>query len=278
MTDIAIQDNGTIIDLVGDNDDLSNVDTLELTPEGLFINVEGEKVKFNTELDLSNIDWDNTRVIRVGGGAVPHKQNGEGLTITTSNFNNLLITSKEPEPFTDVNDDDWFKQDVEDMFNYGFTTGTTATTYSPNESINRAQFAVMLARAFELQQASKENTLSDIGDKWYASEVQALVDAGIIKGFNDGTFGGEKNLTRQQAATMLVNVLKYLGVNTEVTEGVQFSDLDKIGEHAKGSVEYLASKGVLVNGEDVNFNPYKNLTRAQMAKMLVKSVRLTGLY
>ena len=278
MTDILVEENGVILDLVGDDDDLSNVDTLEVTSEGLFINVDGEKVKFNTSLDLSNIDWDNTRVIRLGGGAVPHKQNGEGLTITTSNFNNLLITSKEPEPFTDVNDDDWFKEYVEDAYNYGFTEGTTATTFSPNDTITRAQLAVMLARAFELEPTSDGNTLSDIGDKWYASEVQALFDAGIIKGFGNGTFGGEEKLTRQQAVTMLVNMLKYLGVNTSTTKDVQFADLDKIGGQAQDAVKYLASQDVLVNGEDVNFNPYNNLTRAQMSKMLVRSLRLSNLY
>ena len=278
MTDISVQQNGTIIDLVGDDNDLSSVSSLEVTNDGVFLNVGEEKVELDTGLDLSNIDWENTRVIRLGGAPVPHKATGEGFTITTDNFSNLLITSCEPEPFDDVNDGDWFKGDVEEMFNYGFTTGTTATTYSPNESITRAQFAVMLARAFELQPTNETNTLTDIGDKWYASEAQALYDAGIIKGFNDGTFGGDKELTRQQAMTMLARMLEHVGVKIEPTKDVHFKDLDKIDKEAQGAVKFLASMGVLNNGDDVDFNPYKNLTRAQMAKVVVKSVRLTDLY
>ena len=77
---------------------------------------------------------------------------------------------------------------------------------------------------------------------------------------------------------MMANMLKYTGVDIEVTEDVQFADMDKIGEHAQDAVKFLALNGVLVNGESVKFNPYNNLTRAQMAKMLVRSLRLTDLY
>ena len=105
-----------------------------------------------------------------------------------------------------------------------------------------------------------------------------LGDAGIIKGFSDGTFGGEQKLTRQQAATMITNMLKYTGVDTKVTDKVDFKDIDKISTSAQDSVKFLASKGVIVNGEDVNFNPYNNITRAQMSKLLVRSLHLTDLY
>ena len=136
----------------------------------------------------------------------------------------------------------------------------------------------MIARALKLVPNSKENTLTDLDGKWYQDEAQALFDAGIIKGFTNGTFGGEEKLTRQQAVTMIANMLKYTGVKTEVADDIQFADLDKIGEHAQDAVKYLASQDVLVNGEGVKFNPYNNLTRAQMAKMLVRSLRLTDLY
>ena len=278
ITDVQLSENGLVLDLDGDEDDLSHASSLEITVDGIFVTVDGEKVKFNTELDLTDIDWDNTRVLRVGGGAVPHKNLGDGIKITSSNFHNLYIGPKEEEPFTDINDDDWFKEDVEEMFNYGFTKGTTATTYSPNESITRAEFAVMLARVFELQLTSETSNLGDLKGKWYADEAQALYDAGIIKGFNDGTFGGDKHLTRQQAMTMLTRMLEYVGVDTKPTKDVHFKDVDKISVEAQGAVKFLASMGVLNNGDDVNFNPYNNLTRAQMAKIVVKSVHLTDLY
>lgn len=283
MTDISVQENGTILDLVGDSDDLSNVSTLEITKEGLFINVDGEKIKFNTSLDLSNIDWDNTRVLRVGGGPVPHKHNGEGISITTANFNNLLITSKEPEPFTDVNEDDWFKQYVEDAYNYGLVNGTTAETFDPDGAITRAQLAVILARAFELEPTSEDSALSDIGDKWYASEVQALVDAGIIKGFSDGTFGGDKPVTRQQMALMLTRTVQSQGKDVTLPtkaelDKVKLGGLDKTSEEASDAIKYLALMEAVMSGPDIDFRPNSIATRAQATKVLVNTLPRTGLY
>lgn len=283
IADTLISENGLSLNLAGDKDDVSHVSTLEVTKDGVFANVDGEKVKFNTSLDLTDIDWDNSRVIRLnksgdGYSAVPHKKLADGLQISSSDYGNLLIAPKVDEPFEDVADQDWFKSDVEEMYNYGFTTGTTATTFSPYEDITRAQFAVMLARAFELTPNNESKGLSDLKGKWYQDEAQALFEAGIIKGFANGTFGGEEKLTRQQAVTMIVNMLKYTGVKTEVADDIQFADLDKMGEHVQDAVKYLASQDVLVNGEGVKFNPYNNITRAQMAKVLVRSLHLTDLY
>ena len=283
IADTLISENGLSLNLAGDKDDVSHVSTLEVTKDGLFATVDGEKVKFNTSLDLDNIDWDNSRVIRLnksgdGYSAVPHKKLADGLKISSSDFGNLLIAPKVEEPFEDVDDKDWFKSDVEEMYNYGFSTGTTATTFSPYTDITRAQFAVMIARALELTPNNESKGLSDLKGKWYQDEAQALFEAGIIKGFANGTFGGEEKLTRQQAVTMIVNMLKYTGVKTEVADDIQFADLDKIGEHAQDAVKYLVSQDVLVNGEGVNFNPYNNITRAQMAKVLVRSLHLTDLY
>ena len=77
---------------------------------------------------------------------------------------------------------------------------------------------------------------------------------------------------------MIVRMLKYLNVDVTPKESVEFVDIDSIGEYAKDAIKFLASHGILVNGEDISFNPYNNLTRAQMAKVLMRSLRLTDLY
>ena len=286
IVDSVIQEHGLSLSIIGDSEDIQHVNKIEVTKDGIFAIVDDQKLKFDVSLEGLNLDLENARAIRVDKSrnsivrhsAVPHKNTNGGLKITSNNLENILITSKVSEPFEDVDDMDWFKQDVEEAYNYGFTTGTSATTYSPSADITRGQFAVMIARALELTSSSSKNGLSDIEGKWYQNEAQALYEAGIIKGFNDGTFGGEKKLTRQQATIMIVNMLKHTGVNAEVTGDVQFADMDKISEQAQDAVKYLASQDILVNGEGVNFNPNNNLTRAQMAKMLVRSLRLTDLY
>ena len=143
----------------------------------------------------------------------------------------------------------WQKQigtinDVQDIFNYGITQGTTSTTYSPLANITRAQFATMIARALELTHTDMDSqyTLSDLTGKWYANEVQMLVDLGIITGYKDGTFGGENKLTRQQAAAIIVRMLEYMDVDTTPKGNVALDDMDRISDYAKDAVQYLASQ------------------------------------
>ena len=99
-----------------------------------------------------------------------------------------------------------------------------------------------------------------------------------LNGFEDGSFRGDQEITRQEAAKMLANVLEYVGVNTETKEVSKLVDMDKVAGFAKESVQYLASQGVLIGDENNKFNPTNNLTRAEMAKILGQSLRLTDLY
>lgn len=158
------------LSIIGDNNDLSHVSYIEVTEEGIFVTVDGKKLKFGVSLEGLELDLDNARAVRINRSrnsivrhsAVPHKNTNDGLKITSNNLENILITSKISEPFVDVDDMDWFKQDVEEAYNYGFTTGTTATTYSPYSDINRAQFAVMIARALEMKAANESSDLKDV--------------------------------------------------------------------------------------------------------------------
>lgn len=54
--------------------------------------------------------------------------------------------------------------------------------------------------------------------------------------------------------------------------------MDRVSDYAKCSVLYLASQDVLVSGQEIKFNPTDNLTRAQMAKILMRSLRLSEWY
>jgi len=54
--------------------------------------------------------------------------------------------------------------------------------------------------------------------------------------------------------------------------------MDRISDYAKEAVQFLAANDVLISGEGTKFNPYNNLTRAQMAKVVMRSLRLSDWY
>jgi len=282
---VEIEENekGELIIKVDDEDDViaDNEGTITISNDGAHIVVDGVEKKI--AIDLGDYVFDGKRAIHLEDGhasTAMHYLKEDSLVVTTRHLDHVVITSRVSHPFEDLNPKWNNIGDIEDLYNYLVTTGTTATTYDPTSNITRAQFAVMVARALELTVGDDptSQTLSDVDGKWYAQEVQALVDTGIITGFTDGTFGGEKHLTRQQAAAIMTRMLTHLDVNVEPTKEMTFADEVQISGYAKDSVQYLAEQGILVNGKGVKFNPHADLTRDQMAKILVRALQLSDFY
>lgn len=283
VVDIDKNDKGDLVIDIIDKENIigENGGTITITDDGAKISVNG--VEKDIKIDLGDYKFTGKRAVHVVNGkksTAMHYTTDNSLVITTHNLNNLVITSRESLPFKDL-DPKWNQiSEIDDLYNYIITTGTTATTYSPKSSITRTQFAVMVARALELTTGKQysDYTLKDLDGKWYAKEVQALVDLGIIEGFSDGTFGGHKELSRQQAAAIITRMLDYMGVEINTTRDIKFADEHKISDYAKEGVHFLAQQDILVNGAGVNFNPFDNLTRDQMAKVLVRALQLSDFY
>lgn len=240
----------------------------------------GDKT-YDSSISNGLASYAKKRVIRDEGNGVyttvPHFVKDNKLNIKTKNPIGLVITDRVVSNFKDTKGL-YSENEVEDLYNYLIVQGTTATTYSPNKNITRGQFSTMIARALELKPKGDKYTFDDASKAWYKDSVQALYEAGFITGFPDGTFGGDKTLSRQQAAAMIERMLKYMDVDTTPTEKVELEDMDRISDYAKSAVQYLASNDVLDNGKDTNFNPFNNLTRAQMAKVLMRSLQLSDWY
>lgn len=173
-------------------------------------------------------------------------------------------------PFTDIAGL-YAEQDIHDLFAAGITTGTTATTYSPQANMTRAQFAVMVARALELS-SSTNTVFTDVDGKWYESSVQALYEAGILTGTSDSTFEPGATLTRQQAAAILFRVLEYKGYKATATTP-DFTDAAKISDYAKPAFATLQQLQILT-GDAGAAKPAEHLTRLQMAKLLNSTLKI----
>lgn len=122
-------------------------------------------------------------------------------------------------------------------------TGFPDGTFRPDNPITRAQFAAVAVRLLGLDDAAKyakgTTQFSDVGaDHWASGYINIAVNRGIIKGYPDGTFMPEKEVTYNEAVTMLVRVLGYgpaadsegtwpanyiaKGAELGVTDGVSF--------------------------------------------------------
>src|SRR5690606_33985503 len=143
---------------------------------------------------------------------------GPNKSITRAQFAKILAQVKglEPNPaaaaqFTDVKDPEqqgW----VGALVAAGLTTGTTATTYSPNRPIQRDQAATFLVRALGLEAVAKALDLTPTttdGARIHASHkanVGLLEKIGLVKGYPNGAYGPGDPFKRQQAANLLYNI------------------------------------------------------------------------
>ncbi|MGG6433289.1 carboxypeptidase regulatory-like domain-containing protein [Anoxybacillus sp. D401a] len=168
----------------------------------------------------------------------------------------------------------WAKEEIEVLASRTIIQGMTKDRFAPNESITRAQFAVLLARALKLPVSSYSGVFVDVPAtlSWAAPYIEAAYRAGIVQGSND-LFKPDAAITREQMAAMLVRALAYKNENIKGNGSISFADESEIAPYAREHVRLASSlqliRGTVVNGKLV-FKPKANATRAESAVMLYR--------
>lgn len=112
---------------------------------------------------------------------------------------------------------------------------------------------------------------NDIENHWAKNEIELLAGKGIITGMGDGIFKPEDKITRAQFATLIVNLLN---INTEEYTG-RFLDV-KENDWFALFVEAAAKEGIVLGAEGL-FNPNKEITREEMALVIVRAMEHKGI-
>ena len=106
-------------------------------------------------------------------------------------------------PFTDVSASDYYYNAVLWAVENGITTGTSETTFSPNESCTRAQCVTFLYRAVGSAATAKASFTDVSADAYYAPAVDWAVEKGVTTGTSATTFSPDAACTRAQIVTFL---------------------------------------------------------------------------
>ena len=108
--------------------------------------------------------------------------------------------------YTDVSAGKWYNNPISTMSRLGIIKGYPDGTFRPNDPITRAEFAAIAAR-FDEHKAAKLASFTDIYGHWAISEISLAYENGWIKGYNDGTFRPNRNITRAEAMALINRVL-----------------------------------------------------------------------
>ena len=173
--------------------------------------------------------------------------------------------------FTDTNGS-WAEDSIQFVAARGLFQGNSNNQFSPNGSMTRGMLVTVLGRlsGADVSQYGSDSFPDIKADAYYARYAAWASKEGIVKGFEDGGFGGEAPVTREQLAVILTNFLNSMGfkLKDQLLHDAAFSDQGQIGDYAEDGINALYRAGVLSGKKGNLFDPKGTATRAQIAVML----------
>ena len=177
------------------------------------------------------------------------------------------------DPFQDI-DDHWAKDEIVKAYEAGLFGGMTDDSYGPDFNTTRGMIAAVLYRMSGEEYIDEETKFPDVKVGTYYNRAVAWgSDKKVIKGYDDGLFRPEKEITREELALLIYNYAVYKSMDVSNVEGMaiqEFSDYDKISDWSKTAVRYCLNAGIISGRTDGSFDPQGKATRAEAASMLVR--------
>ena len=176
-------------------------------------------------------------------------------------------TQPSQKGFNDVKPGDYFYDAVNWAVEKGITTGTSATTFSPNASCTRAQIVTFLWRASgSPEPKTASNPFTDVAaNAYYCKAVLWAVENGITTGTSATTFSPDAPCTRAQGVTFLWRA----NGSKAASAAASFTDVASDAYYAP-AVAWAAEQNVTGGVGNGLFSPDTTCTRAQIVSMLYR--------
>lgn len=165
------------------------------------------------------------------------------------------------------NASEWAKADVRKAIGDGFVPSELREEWT--RSITREEFAKMAVRFLDLEGVISASIAPAPFTDTENPYVLAAYEAGIVKGAGERKFNPTGNITRQEAAVMLMRVAKYMGAEIDVLVP-EFNDNDTISSWAVDAVGWVQETGIMQGDENGNFNPLEEYTVEQSIVTFVR--------
>ena len=261
------------------NDDDTDINSADPSGESNPDNKTGNSGKGNNTLSSSGNSSGTGANSGNGGGSnsgnTPNNGNAIEIQQASPNSTSELPENPETEDFTfadwytDVNASDWYYEAVQFVANKGITQGVSSTSFDPDGKVTRAQFIVMLCRAYNIEERTGDN-FSDAGNTWYTGSLAAAKQLGISQGIGDNKFAPDDEITREEMVVLLYNYLSLTEPALDPTltdSSAAYSDEDLISPWAREGVLYATTQKWVSGKEGNTFDPLGTATRAELAQI-----------
>ena len=175
-------------------------------------------------------------------------------------------------PFTDVSEDDWFYDAVKYVVQKEMFAGTSETTFEPNLTMSRAMLVTVLYRMDGTPEVSGSSKFADVLDgQYYTDAVLWATENGIVAGYDNGLFGTNDIVSRQQMATFLYRYAQYKGYDVSLVKGLEnYTDSSTVASYAIRPMQWAVANGLINGTSATTLTPTGGATRAQVAVILMR--------
>ena len=202
---------------------------------------------------------------------IPVVESGQGLPNKHADVKQMPVTAQ-GKTFADIKNHE-NQAAIEELASCGIIGGKSNTSFDPDATMTRAEFATIITRGLGLE--SKAVTVfADVTDnEWYAGFVGTAYTYGIVTGTSSTTFDPNGTITRQEAAVMTARAAKLCGMKTDLDDATirdmlaQFGDYVTVADWAKQSMAFCYYNDIL-SQEEFDIQPSVAIKRCEIAEML----------
>ena len=174
-------------------------------------------------------------------------------------------------PFTDVKADDWFYEAVKYVYDNKLMDGTSATTFAPLMTTNRAMIVTILWRLEGQPETDATLSFTDVeSGVWYTDAVNWAASKSIVKGYSDTVFAPNDTVTREQLATILYRYAEYKEYDVSAKGDLTtFADGANTSSWATEAMEWAVGYKLLSGKGGNVLDPTGTATRAEVAQIFM---------
>ena len=174
----------------------------------------------------------------------------------------------------------WYHDGVHYCIENGLMQGVSTGEFQPGGPATRALLVMILWRLEGRPEAAGTSSFSDVADgAWYAEAVRWAAENGVVKGYDNGCFGPNDTVTREQMVTILYRYAQYKGRDVSAGEGTEFqgfTDAAEVSGYAEPAMRWACGAelmtGIAQDG-GMALMPKDTTTRAQVATLMLRFLK-----
>jgi parallel beta-helix repeat protein len=169
----------------------------------------------------------------------------------------------------------WAEAYIRALVSMNLTQGFADGSYQPDKAMTRAQYAALIAAAFNPTPKRQGIEFIDVpADFWAAKAIHIAARGGFVGGFSDRTFRPDQNVQRIQVLVSLVNGLGLPPANNANNNLLTaYTDIKSVPEYARTAIATANQHKIIVNYPDPKLlAPTREATRAEVAAMIYQAL------